>query len=127
MPDIRLILALVVASLLLFIVVPQFLQPAQEVNVSLKEWEIGPNAITVNTGKIKFVVTNDGTVAHGFEIEGMIKGRKFEREIEPFDPGKAKTLVVELPPGEYEVYCPVAGHKEKGMEGTLVVQAPRPY
>jgi uncharacterized cupredoxin-like copper-binding protein len=28
---------------------------------------------------------------------------------------------VKLKPGKYEFYCPVPGHKAKGMEGTLVV------
>jgi uncharacterized cupredoxin-like copper-binding protein len=27
-------------------------------------------------------------------------------------------------PGTYEFWCTVAGHKEAGMTGTLVVQAP---
>ena len=27
-------------------------------------------------------------------------------------------------PGEYEFFCTVAGHKEAGMVGTLIVTAP---
>jgi uncharacterized cupredoxin-like copper-binding protein len=29
---------------------------------------------------------------------------------------------VNLPPGKYEFYCPVANHKEMGMEGEITVK-----
>ncbi len=95
----------------------------QEINVALTEWAIEPDMITVKAGTIRFVVRNLGTMAHGFEIEGEIDGKEFEREIEPFPAGQTRRLMVELPPGEYEIYCQVPGHKEKGMEGTLIVEA----
>jgi hypothetical protein len=42
----------------------------QEVSVVLKEWQIIPARLTVKTGKVRFVVKNEGTVDHGFEVEG---------------------------------------------------------
>ncbi len=35
--------------------------------------------------------------------------------------GRTTALTVDLKPGEYEFYCPVDGHRELGMEGTIVV------
>jgi len=90
----------------------------QEVTVELTEWALNPNTIRVKAGTIRFVVRNRGTITHGFEIDG----KEFEKKIEPFPAGQTRSLIVELPPGEYEIYCQVPGHKEKGMEGTLIVE-----
>ncbi|MBI1743716.1 cupredoxin domain-containing protein [Candidatus Acetothermia bacterium] len=95
---------------------------SQQIQVTLREWEIVPANISAKAGRVRFVVSNEGTINHGFEIEGMVQGTKFEKEIEPLVAGQTKTLEVDLAPGEYEVYCPVPGHKAKGMKGELTVQ-----
>jgi len=122
MPDLRIVVAIAVAVLLVFVLVPRLVQPPpQEIHVTLSEWTMGFETITILGGKLKFVVTNAGTMPHGFEIEGEINGEEVEWVIEPFPPGETRTLKVDLPPGHYEVYCPVPGHREKGMEAELVV------
>jgi plastocyanin len=69
-------------------------------------------------GTYTFRAVNEGETAHALEIEGM----GVEEETEEFGPGESAELTVELTePGEYELYCPVDGHKELGMEGTLTV------
>jgi uncharacterized cupredoxin-like copper-binding protein len=90
----------------------------QEVSVVLKEWQIIPARLTVKAGKVRFVVKNEGTVDHGFEVEGP----GLEEEIDPFPPGRTRTLELDLAPGTYEVYCQVPGHKELGMKGELIVK-----
>lgn len=94
----------------------------QQVEVTLTEWQILPVQIAVKAGRVRFVVHNAGTTVHGFEIEGVIDGRKFEEEIEPFPAGQTRTLEVELTPSRYEIYCQVPGHRELGMEGELIVE-----
>ncbi len=94
----------------------------QEIRVILKEWEIVPKRILAKAGRVRFTVRNDGSMAHGFEIEGEIAGEHFEEEIEPFEAGKTKTLELDLAAGDYEVYCQVPGHKELGMVGELSVR-----
>jgi uncharacterized cupredoxin-like copper-binding protein len=90
----------------------------QEVSVVLKEWQIIPARLTVKAGRVRFVVKNEGTVDHGFEVEGP----GLEEEIDPFPPGRTRTLELDLAPGTYEVYCQVPGHKELGMKGELIVK-----
>ena len=122
MADLRLILVLAALALLVLVVVwlPRP-PPAEEIQLTLEEWTMGFQTMVVPSGQLKFVVTNSGTMAHGFEIEGEIAGEEVEWEIEPFEPGLTKTLEVRLPPGTYEVYCPVPGHKEEGMVAELIV------
>jgi iron uptake system EfeUOB component EfeO/EfeM len=92
------------------------------VNVSEKEWVItvggtdlqnGNGNASVPTGKVTFDIKNDGSVAHEFEI----KGNGIDQKSNSIDPGKTEKLTVNLTAGEYEVWCPVPGHKEAGMDG----------
>jgi plastocyanin len=69
-------------------------------------------------GTYTFRAVNEGETVHALEVEGM----GIEEETEEFGPGESAELTVELTePGEYELYCPVDGHRELGMEGTVTV------
>ncbi len=37
------------------------------------------------------------------------------------EPGQSVDLRVNLEAGNYEIYCPVDGHRQQGQEGTLTV------
>jgi uncharacterized cupredoxin-like copper-binding protein len=56
---------------------------------------------------------NDGTVAHTLLVKGV---SGFKLEVGDEDEG-----TVELEPGEYTLYCDVAGHEAAGMVATLTV------
>jgi plastocyanin len=58
---------------------------------------------------------NEGAAPHNFSID--------ELEISvDLAPGETKETVINAPPGEYEYYCNVPGHREAGMVGTLIVE-----
>ena len=73
---------------------------------------------TLPAGRFSFSVQNAGKEDHGFEIEG----NGIEQKTDVLKRGDVASLDVELKPGTYTVYCPVKGHKEKGMKKTVVVR-----
>jgi hypothetical protein len=73
---------------------------------------------TLPAGHLTFRIENAGKEAHGFEIEG----NGVEQRIDKIQRGDTKTLDVDLKPGTYTIYCPVDGHKGKGMTKTITVK-----
>jgi plastocyanin len=94
---------------------PTLAGAAQEVH--LIEYQIHlPDSLPA--GKVTFNVENGGKEGHGFEIEG----NGIEEKTDILRSGDSAALQVDLRPGTYTVYCPVKGHKGKGMQRTLVVK-----
>jgi plastocyanin len=103
---------------------PGAVVPAR-VSVRLSEWKVELSQQAVAAGAVRFIVTNDGSIPHAFEVEGA----GIEQETETIQPGASDTLTLTLRPGTYEVYCPVGedSHKKLGMESHLrVVSANAP-
>jgi uncharacterized cupredoxin-like copper-binding protein len=90
----------------------------EAVELTATEYAFDPSDVSLDAaGKVTFTVSNQGEETHALEVEGS----GVEEETESIAPGESGTLTVELQPGEYEFYCPIDGHKDEGMEGTLVV------
>jgi plastocyanin len=88
------------------------------VDVSLSEFALTPASFSLEPGSYTFHVVNDGSVVHALEVEGPLG----EVETADLAPGESADLDVDLSePGDYEMYCPVDGHKDEGMEGTITV------
>jgi uncharacterized cupredoxin-like copper-binding protein len=73
-------------------------------------------SLTAKAGTVTIDFDNPSSVPHAVEVEG-----NGVEEESPTVTGKATKLTVDLEAGDYEFYCPVDGHKEAGMEGTLTV------
>lgn len=65
---------------------------------------------------VTILFRNDGMLQHDFVIEDT----DFATEL--LNGGESEEIVVNLPAGEYVYYCSVAGHREAGMVGTLIVE-----
>ena len=90
----------------------------ESVQLSATEYAFDPKDVSVDAaGQVTFTVANDGKQTHALEVEG----NGVEEETDSIAPGESGTLTVDLQPGEYEFYCPIDGHRDQGMEGTLVV------
>jgi plastocyanin len=92
--------------------------PAKTVQMSLVDYRLDPSTVRLDqSGTYSFQLTNDGGNDHALEIEGG----GLEEESDLVNPGQIGELRVELEDGEYEMYCPIGNHRERGMVGTLVV------
>jgi uncharacterized cupredoxin-like copper-binding protein len=93
----------------------------QTIEISETEFKLDPASVMVKEpGTYTFHVVNDGSTVHALEIEG----HGVEEETEDIEPGDSADLTVEInEEGEYELYCPIDEHREKGMEGTLSLGA----
>src|SRR6476661_74576 len=81
--------------------------------VRLSEWKLELSQLTIPTGEVEITVKNRGTIPHTLEIEGQ----GIEKELEPINVGGTSTVRLNLPPGTYELYCPMGGgaHEKMGM------------
>jgi uncharacterized cupredoxin-like copper-binding protein len=93
----------------------------QTIQISEKEYSLNPGSITLQKpGTYAFQVTNDGTITHAFTVEQS--GGSDEAESGDISPGSSKTVKFTFSAGkQYEMYCPVDGHKAEGMAGTISV------
>jgi plastocyanin len=74
--------------------------------------------LTAKAGEVKIVMENPSSLPHAVEIEAdgpEVKG-------ETVNQGETSTAEATLEAGEYKFYCPVPGHEQGGMVGTLTVE-----
>jgi plastocyanin len=89
------------------------------IRVKEVEFALKPAEITLEKpGTYLFKAVNSGGTVHALEVEGQ----GIEEETEEIQPGQSAELKVKLKTGTYELYCPVDGHKEEGMEGKVIVK-----
>src|SRR5438132_13655004 len=90
------------------------LDVAAQVSVKLSEWNVALSQASIAAGPVTFVITNAGSIPHGFEVEGQGLGK----EIETIQPGARGTLTPILKTGSYDRYCSVGGdsHQKVGVD-----------
>jgi plastocyanin len=94
---------------------------------STLEFEADPNGqlaytttqATAKAGKVTVEFNNPQSLPHDVAIESSSGEEVGKTELAT--EGSASTTV-DLEPGTYSFYCTVPGHREAGMEGTLVVK-----
>lgn len=90
---------------------------ARRVEVGSTSFEFEPSVITVTAGEDVAISLSSDDILHDFTIDEVDVHVAADRG-ETVDGG----LRVDEP-GTYTYYCTVPGHREAGMEGTLVVEA----
>ena len=87
-----------------------------DVKVRTEEMEYLPETLRVTAGKRTFRVRNTGELRHTFSLNSL--GREVTVE-----PGKTRTMTIDLEPGTYRYVCRILDHEGLGMRGTLRVSA----
>jgi plastocyanin len=89
---------------------------------SITEWAVALSSVEAAAGTISLDVENNGAEPHALEIRGGGE----EWLTDTIQPGETITMSVALPPGTYDVYCPLASggesHADRGMRTTLRVR-----
>jgi plastocyanin len=89
--------------------------PPSGVQVTLTEFAIAPSSISAPVGGT-LAITNSGSAVHNFYIE------ETDLKTADIEPGGTATLDLgDLKAGSYTVYCAIAGHRQAGMQATLVI------
>ncbi len=118
---------------------------SERVDVAIGEWYVRPAVAEVRSGRVYFYVENEGPEdPHEFVVirtdlapdelpveNGVVPEDAVEvvGEIEPFAPGSAATITLDLPPGRYVLICNIAevedgeleSHYELGMRAAFTV------
>jgi len=75
--------------------------------------------LTARSGEVTITLDNgsDNSLPHAIAVEG----NGVDKDGATVQPGGTSTVTVRLKPGRYTFYCPVDGHEDAGMKGTLTV------
>jgi plastocyanin len=103
----------------------------QPIAFGAREYAFEPKNVTVNAGTsqptvVRFVLRNNGALAHDVHVE---KDGSDLGGTPIFGPGKVESGQATLGPGTYQFLCTVGDHAALGMRGTLTVttkKTPRP-
>jgi uncharacterized cupredoxin-like copper-binding protein len=87
------------------------------VNVTARNFAFSFDVTEAKAGTITFVVKNEGTMPHDFEI----RGSGVRQKTNLLEPGETESLTVDLQPGTYTYVCTVPGHDSLGMKGSFTV------
>jgi plastocyanin len=95
----------------------------QPIAFGADEYSFTPKSVTVKAGTskptvVRFVLRNNGSLAHDLHIE---KDGSDLGGTPIFGPGKVESGQAKLSPGTYEFICTVGDHADLGMKGKLVV------
>ena len=90
---------------------------ARRIAVTARSFEFDPDEITVTAGEDVAIVLTSEDILHDFTIDEL--DAHVAADAGETDEGGLRADE----PGRYTFYCAVAGHREAGMEGTLIVEA----
>ena len=76
------------------------------------------SALSAKAGNVTVTMDNPSDVPHGVAVDG----NGVDKDGPVVNKNGKSTVTVSLKKGKYAFYCPVPGHRQAGMEGTLTVK-----
>jgi plastocyanin len=73
--------------------------------------------LTAKSGQVTIDFSNSSGIPHAVEVQGQ-----GVQKTTPTITSGSNSLSVSLKPGKYVFFCPVDGHRQAGMQGTLTVK-----
>jgi uncharacterized cupredoxin-like copper-binding protein len=111
------------------------------VNLLLKDFKVREDVAVVPAGTVRFRILNQGPTSHevnvvrtdhapeklplqrdGLTVDEEADGMKFLDDAEGLDIDDRQSLVLDLTPGHYVLYCNLEGHYLGGMYAALTVR-----
>ncbi len=89
-----------------------------KVTASLTEFHIGLSQQSFAPGTYTFAVSNDGKATHALAVTGPGLSNAATASLSP---GQKANLTVTFQAGSYDLFCPVDGHKQLGMNMNVTV------
>jgi plastocyanin len=100
--------------------------PGPVVRVTLDDYAIEPQDLSVPSGRVELVARNVGRVTHNLRVEVPPEDPDEEsRQLggtPTAQPGQTVRATITLKPGTYRLRCSLANHDDLGMYGTLFVR-----
>ena len=81
------------------------------------ELKFNKSLLAAKSGAVTIKMSNPSTVPHAVAVAGNGVDKAGETVMQ----GGTSTVSLDLKPGTYQFYCPVPGHSQGGMKGTLTV------
>ena len=75
-------------------------------------------SLSAKAGKVTLDMANPSSVPHAVGV----RGNGVDKDGATVQQGGNSKITVDLKPGKYTFYCPVDGHEQAGMKGTLTVK-----
>lgn len=99
---------------------PEFL--ATQVQVRAQDVKFPQTAFTASAGDVTIGYVNDGKIAHTLGLETVVGDPVADwQELKVNEHGDVAIGTVTLTPGDYTLFCTIAGHRVAGMEASLIV------
>lgn len=90
---------------------------ARRIEVNATSFAFDPDEIEITAGEDVAIVLSSEDILHDFTVDGLDVHVAADRG-ETAEGGLRADE-----PGEYTYYCTIAGHRDAGMAGTLIVEA----
>jgi hypothetical protein len=94
-------------------------EEADEIEVGLTEFDIDVDPVRVREGVIEVVARNEGERDHVLAVGDLEGELQRTRRLKPEE---SDAIKVDFRPGRYDVYDPLADHRERGMAATIIVR-----